>query len=173
MARPGLSPKHQRFCDEYLVDGNGTRAYRAAYPTVKSDAVAASAGSTLLRNPKVAAYLEAKRAKAAAKAEVTRERVVAEYARLAFGDPRKVATWGPGGVDLRESSELTDDEAACVSEVSSVAGEHGTSVKFKLHDKKGALDSLSKVLGMFVDKVEHDLSPSLASLLAGAAKAKK
>lgn len=30
-----LTAKQQRFCDEYLIDLNGTRAYKVAYPSVK------------------------------------------------------------------------------------------------------------------------------------------
>ena len=43
---------------EYLIDCNGTRAYKAAYPTVKRDAVAAQAASRLLRNVKVKSYID-------------------------------------------------------------------------------------------------------------------
>ena len=33
-----MTEKQKRFCDEYLIDCNGTRAYKAAYPNVKKDA---------------------------------------------------------------------------------------------------------------------------------------
>ena len=38
-----MTEKQKRFCDEYLIDLNGTRAYKAAYPKVKSDDTAAAA----------------------------------------------------------------------------------------------------------------------------------
>ena len=53
-----LNPNQQIFCDEYLIDRNATRACRKAYPDIKNDDVAAAAGSRLLRNVKVSAYLE-------------------------------------------------------------------------------------------------------------------
>lgn len=53
-----LSEKQKRFCDEYLIDLNGTRAYKAAYPSVKNEQVAAQAASRMLRNVKVRAYLD-------------------------------------------------------------------------------------------------------------------
>ena len=37
-----MTEKQKRFCDEYLIDLNGTRAYKAAYPKVKSDDTAAA-----------------------------------------------------------------------------------------------------------------------------------
>ena len=53
-----MTEKQKRFCDEYLIDLNGTRAYKAAYPSVKSDDVASAASARLLGNVKVRAYLD-------------------------------------------------------------------------------------------------------------------
>lgn len=51
--------KNQKiFVDEYLIDLNATRAYKKAYPNIKSDETAAVNGSKLLRNTKVAAEIE-------------------------------------------------------------------------------------------------------------------
>lgn len=58
-------------------------------------------------------------------------------------------SWGNGGVTLRESSELTDDEAAAVSEVIETTTKDGGSVKIKLHSKTDALDKLCKHLGIY------------------------
>ena len=54
-----MTEKQKRFCDEYLIDLNGTRAYKAAYPSVKSDDVARKAASRLLTNVDIRAYLDA------------------------------------------------------------------------------------------------------------------
>ncbi|MGN1109710.1 MAG: terminase small subunit, partial [Oscillospiraceae bacterium] len=48
-----------RFCDEYLIDLNGTRAYKAAYPSVKSDHTATVNAGRLLTNADVRSYLDA------------------------------------------------------------------------------------------------------------------
>lgn len=55
-----MTDRQQRFADEYIIDCNATRAYKAAYPNVKKDSTAAQAGSRMLRNIKVAAYIEEK-----------------------------------------------------------------------------------------------------------------
>lgn len=52
-----MTDKQKRFCDEYLVDCNGTRAYKAAYPSIKSDAAASVCASKLLRNANVSSYI--------------------------------------------------------------------------------------------------------------------
>jgi phage terminase small subunit len=53
-----MTAKQRRFADEYLIDLNATRAYKAAYPHVKSDDVASAAGARLLRNVKVQNYVD-------------------------------------------------------------------------------------------------------------------
>ncbi len=53
-----MTDKQKRFCDEYLIDCNAARAYRAAYPSVKRDEAARACGSRLLTNANVKAYLE-------------------------------------------------------------------------------------------------------------------
>lgn len=52
-----MTDKQKRFCDEYLIDCNATRAYKVAYPNVKKDEVASVNGSKLLRNTKVKTYI--------------------------------------------------------------------------------------------------------------------
>ncbi len=43
-----MTEKQQIFADEYLKDLNATRAYKTAYPRVKSDAAARANASKLL-----------------------------------------------------------------------------------------------------------------------------
>lgn len=52
-----MTEKQKRFCDEYLIDLNATRAYRAVYRSIKSDEVARKAGSRLLTNVDVKKYI--------------------------------------------------------------------------------------------------------------------
>lgn len=54
-----MTDKQKRFCDEYIIDLNATRAYKAAYPNIKNDNVAKSAGNRLLTNVDIKAYIEA------------------------------------------------------------------------------------------------------------------
>ena len=55
-----MTDKQRRFADEYIVDCNATRAYKAAYPRIKSDDAARVNASRLLTNANVKAYIEAK-----------------------------------------------------------------------------------------------------------------
>ena len=53
-----MTDKQRKFCDEYLIDLNATRAYKLAHPNVKSESAAMSGASRLLRNVKVKTYID-------------------------------------------------------------------------------------------------------------------
>ena len=53
-----MTEKQKLFADEYLIDLNATRAYRAAYPSVKKDGVAAAAAVRLLKNVNIKKYID-------------------------------------------------------------------------------------------------------------------
>lgn len=52
-----MTEKQKIFADEYLIELNATRAYRVAYPAVKKDETAKSAGSRMLTNVNVKKYI--------------------------------------------------------------------------------------------------------------------
>ena len=94
--------------------------------------------------------------------QITQDRVLLEYARLAFFDPRKLFAENGKPKDI---NELDDDTAAAlagldVMEEYEGAGESrefvGYTKKYKLANKLGALDSLGKHLGMFDGKGGQD-----------------
>ncbi len=155
-----IAPKQKIFADEYLIDLNATRAYKVAYPKVKSDAVAAVNGNRLLRNAKVEIYIKERMKEREQRTEITQDRVLKEYAKIAFFNPKKLFNENGQPKDI---TELDDDTAAViaglkVNDVYEGFGEDRTFIgylkEYKLTDKKGALDSLARHLGMFKDKVE-------------------
>ncbi len=78
----GLTPKQQRFCREFLVDLNGTKAsVRAGY----SEKTAYSQASRLLKNVKVAARIAELQAETAKRLEVTVDSVMADLETLCQG----------------------------------------------------------------------------------------
>jgi phage terminase small subunit len=97
---PALTAKQARFVAEYLVDLNATQAaIRAGYSARTANEQAAR----LLANVSVAAAVAEAQAARGKRTEVTQDRVALELARIAFGDPRRVMDWGPGGVTLRST----------------------------------------------------------------------
>jgi len=146
-----LTPKQQRFVEEYLVDLNATQAaIRAGY---SSDS-AAEQGSRMLRNVKVRACIDQAMAERSKRTGINQDRVLIELARLGFIN----------AVDLINSDDATikqnasrDDTAAILSvKVKVIPTEDGEIVEreVKMNDKIKALELLGKHLGMFKDKVE-------------------
>jgi len=155
-----LTAKQANFADEYLVDFNAVRAYRAAYPGCKSDNTAGVEGHRLLKNPKIADYIQKRMQDRQVRTEITQDRVLREYAKLGFFDPRKLfnADGSP-----REIADLDDDTAAAIAgldvmEIWEGRGDDrqfvGYLKKYKIANKIGALDSIAKHLGMFIDRQE-------------------
>jgi phage terminase small subunit len=173
--RPGeaLSPKHEAFVQAYVSRGmNGTKAYRAVYPSIKSDDVAGAAAARLLGNVRVQARIAEIMRAGAERAEVTVEQVVRELKLLGFSDIRKVVSWrnelvtrtekGEDGepvmvlmprVTIVDADKISDEAAAAVAEVSQTVN---GALRVKMHDKHAALVSLGRHLGLFDDKVKVD-----------------
>ncbi len=195
--RSELTPKQEKFAQRLVETDKPSESYRHAYDAENmSDEAVAVEAHRLQDNPNVALRIEELRQLHLKRHEVTVDRVVAEYAKLAFLDIRKA--FDENG-NLKPITEMDDDTAAAIAglevEVRRVADEteeelegqpHGGALKrqhsatarlhkIKLTDKKGALDSLARHLGMFVDKTEVtgkdggpvELADAKAALLRG------
>lgn len=53
-----MTDKQRKFCDEYIIDCNATRAYKAAYPHVKSEGAARACASKLLTKTNIKEYID-------------------------------------------------------------------------------------------------------------------
>lgn len=164
---PQLTEKQHRFVQEYLIDFNATQAaIRAGY----SKESARTIGMENLTKPSIKAAIKAAQAEYAESVNISKERLLAEYAKVAFADlgqfvgfrtiKTMVGVDDETGepvfdhqtvIDLKPSDEV---ETAAIQEIKQVKG----NVTIKLYDKRGALDSISKMLGYLTDKaqVEHE-----------------
>ncbi len=166
----GLSAKQRKFADEYLLDLNASAAYkRAGYKGVGNSA--ASCASRMLTHAGVAAYIRERQMALQEKTEITQERVILEYARIAFLDPRKFFDAQGGLIPITELDAGTAAALAGmdVSMARDGKDEDGKPAyvavhKIKMVDKKGALDSLARTLGMFRDQITVKSDP-LSELL--------
>jgi phage terminase small subunit len=86
----------------------------------------------------------------AEKNAITVDRVLQEWARMAFSDLRDVMDWGRPGLNmaLKASDEIPDDAALAIQSVSEEMTATGFKYKIQMHDKKAALAFLSKYLGI-------------------------
>lgn len=164
-----LTPKQAMFVKEYLVDLNATQAYlRAGYKV--SENVAAVNAKRLLSNAKIDAAVQKAMEKRSDRTEITADKVLEEYAKLGFSevsDYLEVVTervlvgydkeTGEPISDIsqfvlmKDTKDIPPEKLAAISEVKQ---HKDGSISFKLHDKRGALDSIARHLGMFVEKRE-------------------
>ncbi|WP_313395386.1 terminase small subunit [Pseudomonas sp.] len=171
-----LTAKQQRFVEEYLIDLNATQAaIRAGY----SKKTANEQGSRLLANVSVSAAVAESMKSRSGRTGITQDMVLKELAKIGFSDIRKVVRWGETmvrmveaddegpedmvpyhGLALVDSTEIDDDTAAAIAEVSQ--GRDG--LKVKLHDKKGALVDIGRHLGMFGHGGPSELDAELKRL---------
>ena len=84
----------------------------------------------------------------AARLGITAERVLEEYGRIAFADLGHIVRWGPDGLEVLTSAEISAGDRAAVSEIVG-PGEGKGPVRVKLYNKKTALDAIARHLGMF------------------------
>lgn len=80
---------------------------------------------------------------------ITKDRIMAELAMIAFARQTDVASWGPDGVIVKDSAEIGDAAAAVGEVTQSGGGEAPITMKVKLLDKRQALIDLGKEIGMF------------------------
>lgn len=145
-----MTEKQKIFADEYLIDLNATRAYRKAYPSVKRDETAAQAGSRMLRNVKVAAYIQERMQERQKRTEITQDRVLQELAAIAFAKATDYAEVKDECVKVKNTKELDEQQIRAIAGIKE--GKFG--IEVKLNDKEKALELLGRHLGMFKDKVE-------------------
>lgn len=150
-----LTPKQERFVQEYLVDLNATAAAkRAGY----SEKTAYAIGQQNLRKLEIQTAIQEAKDNLSRRTEVTQEMIIRETAKLAFFDVRKL--FDENGKPL-EISSLDDDTAAALVglDVQDIyadgEGEKafaGYVKKYKMADKLRALELLGKYTGAFEKK---------------------
>lgn len=155
-----MTDAQKRFCDEYLIDLNATRAYKVAYKSCKKDETANVNGSRLLRNAKVQEYISKKQKEIEKRTEVTQDRVIQELARIAFLDISKL--YNENG-KLKNIQDIDKDTVRAISSLETLEeydgyGDDrekiGDTQKVKLLDKTKALELLGRHLGIFNDKLD-------------------
>ena len=154
-----MTDAQKRFCDEYLIDLNATRAYKVAYSRCKKDETANVNGSKLLRNTKVQEYISERMKEREQRTEITQDMVIKELAKIAFLDIRKLYTENG---QLKNIADIDSDTVGAISQLETLEEYEGygddrekigDTQKVKLLDKTKALELLGRHLGIFNDKI--------------------
>ena len=160
MAVKKLTPKQKAFCEEYIVDLNGTQAAIRAKYSKKTAGVMASEN---LKKPNISAYIAQLAGKRSEKCEITAERVLGEIAKLAFFNRADVIDDDGNTLPLNKWSR---DQLAAVQEVTESKMFYGkrkyvTTTKTKVADKKSSLELLGRHLKLFTDKIDLNADVSV------------
>lgn len=152
MAAKGLTDRQRRFCDEYLVDLNATRAYMAAYPSVKKETTARANSSRMLTNANVQKYLEEMKKERQERTQIRQDDVLRELASIAFVDVTDIVSVKNGRVHIADTDSLPPEKRKIIAGLKE--GQYGLEIKF--YDRLRALEMLCRHLGMFEQKDDLD-----------------
>ena len=170
-----MTDKQIIFANEYLIDLNGTRAYKEAYPHVKNDNTAAAAATRLMNVPDVKEYIEKRIKDRLERIEVTQDDVIQELAAVGFANvpeyakvvtkPIMIQTENGDYVPALDSEgnqmycqavEITETDKLSRRQIKAISGikQGKNGIELTTYDKVKALELLGRHLGMFKDKVE-------------------
>ena len=154
----GLAVEEQIFSDEWLIDRNGTRAYKVAHPGTKNDNVAAVSAHAMLKRPHVAAYINKHLKKMSATAQIDQEWVLSRLKKLADFN---IKDYMDDEGNLKPLSEIPEDVLFAAHGFKNLKTMIKESKKgntkitqtllhdLKFSDKRAVLDSIGRYLGMF------------------------
>ena len=155
--REPLNDRQERFCLEFVVSENATRAYLRVY-TTSSYAAAGVSAHDLLRNPKILARIDELKAERARRLGISADRILAGVAAVAHFDPRDL--FDADG-RYKPITELDPDTALAVAAMGTrhtITGDEKdevavfTTVRFG--DRLRALELLGKHEKLWTDKIE-------------------
>lgn len=136
-----LNARQEHFCQEYVVDGNASRAALAAGYSPRT---APSQASRLLKNVKVAARIAELRREMLERVRLDADSVLRELLSLATADPLEILT---DAGQLRPLSEIPPPVRRAIAGITH--GPNGASVR--LVSKLDALEKLAKHLGLYAE----------------------
>ena len=172
-----VTPMQELFVREYLVDLNATQAW------IRAGGEPASATRSVARLMKqghpVKNMIDRAIAERSARVGLSADRVIREFARIAFGDPRVL--FNDDG-SLRAHGEYDPDDAVMIEgiktrrivEINPETGKMAQAEiqEVKLASKISALNALGRHLGMFTDKVDVNVTTPLDQRFAEAMAAR-
>ena len=137
-----MTDKQERFCQEYMIDLNATKAaIRAGY----SPKTAREQAARLLSKVNIQGRIEHLQAEQSRRTGISADRVLRELAKVAFANAGDIID---ADATLKEDAS-PDDLAAVQSVRVKVFGQDGVEREIKLADKLKALDLLGRHIGLF------------------------
>jgi phage terminase small subunit len=154
MQKRELNPRQLAFVNQYIVDRNGAAAARRA-----GYANPAVAASRMLTKDNIRAEIDRRISKVEQKADISAERVLKEYARIAFLNPQDLYDANGRLLNVKDMPEDAaraiaglEEEVIYGSDGEGGKSEIGRLKKIRLAGKIPALEGLARHLGMFAEE---------------------
>jgi phage terminase small subunit len=141
-----LNAREEKFCHFYAITGNGTKSCISAGYSKKA---AGTIAYHMLRKPKIDKRVREILEIEKDRQTITRKQIIEEYGKLAFTNLSDVVSLEDlKTLRIRDLADLPADAVAAISEIkqSNTGG-----ITIKMHNKLGALDSLSRIYELFGD----------------------
>ena len=177
-----LNTKQRKFVREYLLDLNATQAaIRAGYSRKTSGEI----GHRLLKHVEVKKAIRRGMDKAAARYDISQERILKELAIIAYSDLKHHLDIDPdtGAIRAKGFEDMPGETSRALKAIKEDrvikedADGHKTTVfdkvRFELHDKLRALELLGKHRGMFMDKDDRGNPVTIINLISAVPRPEK
>lgn len=173
----GLTTKQRRFCDHVIADPDQNRrhAFKAAGYKFKNWQQADRNIWVMWKLPHIQSYIKMRRRALRKSTNINQQKIVKELARIGFLDPADL--FDDFGA-LRHIQEVPIAARKAIAQIDvfteySGRGEDkeviGHTTRIKFVDKKGALDSIARILGCFQqDKIDTDGVAKLMEMIGEA-----
>ena len=130
-----MTEKQKIFADEYLIDLNATRAYRAAYPNCKKNSSADAAARKLLGNTRIQQYINERLEELQSKRVANVQEVMEHLTAVSRGEIREETVVVEGIGDGCSEARIIEKQVAA-------------------RDRLKAAELLGKRYSLFTEKVE-------------------
>lgn len=129
-----MEPNQKIFAEEYMIDRNATRAYKAAYPNCKKDRSARTNGNNLLTNTDIQQYIAEETKKLHSARIMDIKEALEISTSIARGEPQTFTY-----------RKKIDDEWETIEE---------KSYSPKIEERQRSLEHIFKCNGAFINKAE-------------------
>jgi len=150
--------QHERFCQEYIIDLNGTKAAERSKYSKKT---ARSKASQLLTKVNISARIAELKEIRSERTVINQDMVLKELKILAESDIRdyldvvkEYSGSKDGRVKLKVFAEMKGNATRAIKSISEHITKDGIQLKFTLHGKEKSLEILARHLNMLVERHE-------------------
>ena len=154
----GMSDRAWKFCHEFVKIGV---RYLAAISAGYAKKSAYNQANRLMKNENVVNKISELREKLSKKMEISTESVLREYAKLGYTDLTDVVDMSTGSPIFKDLEAIDPKYLGAIQAIS--VDQHGR-LKVKMHDKKGALDSLGKNLDLFAADNKREVELTVGNI---------